>query len=529
MAPEVNNPTLPPGSSSTGSSGQQGIPLGTQKRTLAILPEEAPLRRLPNQPLSPFLEPFEDTPSESPPLPRALRSLAQIVDGGLCHRCGSCVGICPTKVLGRDSDEYPTIEHLSSCTDCDLCVRVCPGDEFDINAFHQELYGRPATITDTHGPFERGVLAASTDAFIREHSTSGGLVTALLAHLLESGEIDGAVCIGSDETELWKGKAFVARSRADLLSSMKSKYAICPTNSAFAEVREVPGRYAIVGLPCQIHGFHKAAALDPRIKSRVVLTIGLFCHAAIEHEAFRVMWETLGDKKSRVRKFISRVGKHPGTPHVELDDGTLHPFYFGDRKGYRPSSIEVINVLYRLYTPVRCTTCFDGLSDFADISVGDPWMAPPDDGVDLYQGWSFGLLRSARGVAAYDKLVQAGKVTSVDVTRREVLESNKLMASEKRWRAFRVIETHRRQGKAIPNYGPSYPEFPRHHGLQFLKTELHILSHVFCFLPKLRAKALRFFLTGGYWLFWLNHKRRALRVLWRDSKEKLRRKIVGRQ
>jgi coenzyme F420 hydrogenase subunit beta len=512
----------------TMAAAAPGVPRKSP-RLLSVLPEQAPLRRTPFQPLSPFLTPLEGSPAETPPLPRALRSLAHIVDGGLCHRCGSCVGICPTKVLGRDADEYPRVDHLSACTDCDLCVRVCPGDEFDLNAFHQEIYGSPATITDTHGPFERGVLAASTDPFIREHSTSGGLVTALLAHLLESGEIDGAVCIGSDEAELWKGKAIVARSRQELLSSMKSKYAISPTNSVFGEIREIPGRYAIVGLPCQIHGFLKAAQLDPRIKSRVVLSIGLFCHAAIEHEAFHVMWETLGDKKAQVKRFISRVGKHPGTPYVELKDGSLYPFYFGNRSGYRPSSIEVINVLYRLFTPVRCTTCFDGLSDFADISVGDPWMAPPEDHVDLYQGWSFGLLRSARGVAAYEKLVKAGKVESVEVTRREVLESNKLMASEKRWRAFRVIETHRRQGKAIPNYGSDYSEFPRHHGLQFIKTELHMLSHIFCFLPKLRAKALRFFLTGGYWLFWLNHKRRALRVIIRDTKEKMRRKVMGRR
>lgn len=501
---------------------------------LKVLPEEAPLRRRqgPSEESSdptPFLQSLGAQPSESPPVPRALRALAQIIDGGLCHRCGSCIGICPTKVLALDTEEYPSVKNLSACTDCDLCVRVCPGDEFDVFNFHQQQYGAPATLEDTHGPFERGVLAYSTDPQIREHSTSGGLVTAILLHMLETKQIDAALCVGSDPDTPWRGRPMVARTKAELLSAMKSKYAISPTNESLAYVRDTPGRYALVGLPCQIHGFLKAAELDARIKERVILTVGLFCHAAIEHEAFRVIWQSLGERASRVQRFISRVGKHPGTPYVELDDGSLYPVYFGDRSGYRPSSIEVINVLYRLYTPVRCTTCFDGLSDFADISVGDPWMAPPDRSVDFYQGWSFALLRTPRGVAVYDSLHAANAIDSFEVTRREVQQSNKLMASEKRWRAFRMIETHRRQGKPIPRYGPALTEFPRHRGLQFVKTELHILSHLFCFLPRVRARVLRFMLAQGYWLFWLNHKRRSLRTFLRDVSTAARRKLRGRQ
>jgi coenzyme F420 hydrogenase subunit beta len=322
----------------------------------------------------------------------------------------------------------------------------------------------------------------------------------------------------------------VARTREEILGAMKSKYAITPTNAAFAEVRSTPGRYAIVGLPCQLHGYRKAAALDERIRERIVLAIGLFCHAAIEHEAYRVIWETLGERTKDAKRFVSRIGKHPGTPYLELNDGSLYPVYFGERTGYRPTSIEVINILYRLYTPERCTTCFDALADFADISVGDPWMAPPDDSVDFYKGYSFALMRTARGRSAYEESCKGGAIHSVPVTEREARACNSLMAGEKRWRAFRVIETHRRQGKPIPNYGPELDEFPRHHGVQFVKTELHMVSHLFCFLPRVRAGVLKFFLgAGGYWLFWLNSKRRALRFWRRDTAARIRRRLRGRE
>lgn len=526
------------------------------RRSLAIVPERAPLRGE-----SPLLARFEwrgrqgataapvaelatepasnlsqlanaegsAAPADESNAPRALRALARIVDGGLCHRCGSCVGICPTKVLALDEEEYPRIENLSACTDCDLCVRVCPGDEFDYEAHHQQLFATPAQLTATHGTFEHAAIGYATDAFVREHSTSGGVVTGILLDQLARGAIDGAVVIASDEETLWKGKAVVARTREEILAAMKSKYAITATNAVLGEIRETPGRYALVGLPCQIHGFRKAAELDARLRERVVLTIGLFCHAAIEHEAYDVIWESLGSRTEGARRFITRVGKHPGTPHLELADGSLYPVYFGERGGYRPTSIEMINILYRLYTPERCTTCFDALAEFADIAVGDPWMAPPEDGVDFYQGWSFVLARTSGGVQAYRQAIDSGAVYSLEVTQREALACNRLMAGEKRWRAFRVIETHRRQGKSIPSYGPSLREFPRHTGMQFVKTELHMLSHLFCFLPGVRRHVLRFFLgAGGYRLLWLNSLRRAFRFWRRDALEWLRRRVKGR-
>jgi coenzyme F420 hydrogenase subunit beta len=500
----------------------------TKRRSLPVLPagDGTPTLREGGA----FLRPLDWDSDKDDRTPRALRSLAKIVDGGLCHRCGSCVGICPTGVLGLDRDDYPSVRNLSACTDCDLCVKVCPGDEFDIHEAYRSTFNTEADITSTHGHFTESYLSYATDPAIRQGSTSGGLVTAILLDQMRRGEIDGAVVIVSDEQQLWKGKPIVARSEAEIISAMKSKYAICPTNSVFSELREIPGRYALVGLPCQIHGFVKAARLDQRLKERVVLTIGLFCHAAVEHDALKIIWKSLGDKVSGAKRYISRVGKHPGTPHLEMQDGSLYPVYFGEKRGYRPSSMEVINIVYRLYTPARCLTCFDASAEFADIAVGDPWMAPPHAGVDFYQGWSFALVRSERGKVAMDRCVAEGGVVNEVVTRREALACNRMMSTEKRWRAFRVIETLRRQGKPIPAYGAHGFRFPRQSGKQFVKTEVHMFTHMFCHLPRLRGAVLALTLSNfGYVLLWLNSQRRSLRFLLRDSWAKLRNTLLGRR
>jgi len=456
--------------------------------------------------------------------PRALRSLAKIVDDGLCHRCGSCVGICPTNVLGLDSEEYPVVKNLSSCTDCDLCVKVCPGDELDVHQLNKELFGAPQDLRDVHGVFQEAYLSYAEDPLLRERSSSGGTVTGLLIHLLKTNQIDGAGVISSDMGEPWKGKPLIARSEQELLDSTKSKYAISPTNILFEEILRNPGRYAIVGLPCQIHGFHKAAALDKRLKERVVLTIGLFCHAATEHEPVRFVWKNLArDGKTPVR-YVPREGKHPGTPMVEYADGTREPVYYPEKKNYRPSSTEMLNILYRMYTPERCLTCYDSTSEFADISVGDPWMAPPSKEINFKDGYSFVMGRTERGMNALADAKSNGAISLLGLNREVAKECNLETALEKRYRAFRVIETRRRQGHGVPEYHLAIPKMS---GLRALRVEINMFTHILCYMPNLRIYMLRLiFSPVGYWMMWTNHQRRRVKFRLRDAYMKLRRRYA---
>ena len=135
----------------------------------------------------PMVEPFTwpMKPEQDPP--RALKTLGHIIDNDLCHRCGSCVGICPTNVLGLDDEEYPVVKNLTACTDCDLCVKVCPGEEFDAIGIAKQLFGEVPDVKDMHGHFESAYLSYACDPAIRERSTSGGLVTGLLVSLLRRG------------------------------------------------------------------------------------------------------------------------------------------------------------------------------------------------------------------------------------------------------------------------------------------------------------------------------------------------------
>jgi len=468
----------------------------------------------------PFVESLKKDEKDQP---RALKTLARIVDGDLCHRCGSCVGICPTKVLSVSQSGFPEVDNLSSCTDCDLCVQVCPGDEFSVPSLAKALFENVPELSDMHGHFEQAYLSYGMKHGIRENSTSGGAVTALLISMLEAGEIDGVVLVASDPETQWKGKPILARTKEEILSTMKSKYAIAPTNAVLDQVINTEGKYAVVGLPCQIHGLIKAKELNRKVKERIVLTIGLFCHAEVEHDPMNAIWQGI-DKEIRAKskKFISRVGKHPGTPHLELEDGSTYPVYFPKAQKYRPNSMEILNILYRLYTPPRCMTCYDSTAEFADIAIGDPWMAPPDDSVNFEEGYSFVLGRTKKGVQALELADKREDLKLVSISREHAKSSNTMMGHEKRGRAFRIIETRRRQGLPVPDYGI---KIPKADGKEFILTEANIFTHIFCFLnlPKLKLLILKlFFSRFGYGLLWLNNKKRRFRNWRRDTFYKIK-------
>ena len=473
----------------------------------------------------PLIQPFKSLKSDQPEPPRALKALGQIVENDLCHRCGSCVGICPTEVLGLDQADYPVVKNMSACTDCDLCVKVCPGDEFNYPEFYKKTYGVEPDNHDVYGHFENGYISHSTDDDIRARATSGGFVTGFLAYLIESGYIDGAMVVVPDEKVPWKGVPKIARTREELISAMKSKYSIVGTNSIFTEMRDTPGKYAMVVLPCQMHGVLKAMELDKRLRERIVFTIGLLCHASLENEGLSDAYDHYASHRpelaDKVKKFYFRVGKHPGSSFVEFEDGERDFLFFPKKKNYHPDMIEMANVLYRLYTPKRCITCFDSHVEFADMAVGDPWMPLPVDGVNFHDGYTYVVTRNKEADRLMEAAVAAGHLKSIKIDKKAAKLCNRAMGTEKRHRAFRIIESDRFSGKPVPEYFFEAPSSSLKHKIL---TEINILTHSLCFLPGVRRAVLRCILSPvGYYLLWLNKRRRNLRTKWRDYSAKRKR------
>ena len=126
----------------------------------------------------------------------------------------------------------------------------------------------------------RGVyFSYARDEAVRRGAASGGRVTGMLIHLLESGQIDGALVVGSTVVQgRVECKFTIARTRQELLASQGSKYhAVYFNRDAVPLIDDFDGRLAVVALPRDATLLHHLRQREPQVDRKVKLVIGLFC------------------------------------------------------------------------------------------------------------------------------------------------------------------------------------------------------------------------------------------------------------
>jgi len=228
--------------------------------------------------------------------------LNEIVDSGICARCGTCTIVCPNSIL--TFDERPKLTDECLRKGHGMCYDVCPrvsSGKYQIKIrenFKEEYY------------YGRGNVEGQ----------DGGVVSTFLKYLLENKKIDGAIVVGD---ECWKPVSLIIQNPDDIETSSKSKYTVS-TLDALREAGEMGiEKVAVVGLPCQIAGLRKLqyfpylAKYDgelgrdgkPVKLPKIEYLIGLFCTEKFEYNGLK---ETLAKNNINiedVKKFDIKKGK----------------------------------------------------------------------------------------------------------------------------------------------------------------------------------------------------------------------------
>jgi coenzyme F420 hydrogenase subunit beta len=310
----------------------------------------------------------------------------------------------------KDGVFSPEVES-AKCNHCGLCVRSCPGYSVDFKSLNESVFGKQ-TRDASLGNFLDCYVGHSTDKMIRDASASGGIVTQLLAFGFDTHLFDGALVVRMRKDSPLLTEAFVARRKEDLFSASKSKY--CPTsvNEALSLLRKEEGMFALVGLPCQIHGVRKAAQELDDVKRRVVLLVGLFCSHSVGFDGTEFLAEKLGVKPEQIREIIYRAPGSPGHMDLRLvDKSNIRLPMLGSWHGYMPIFSSF------LFTPRRCAMCRDMTNELADISVGDAWFPELKR---LKEGESVVIARTSKGQEILNQARRAGTLSLVPVEARKV-------------------------------------------------------------------------------------------------------------
>lgn len=296
--------------------------------------------------------------------------IEEVLVPGLCSSCGACIGYCPyIKSFG---------ERVAVIHDCKIsegiCYQICPRISTNYQDLRKESFGS-VRFDPLLGAYESMHFARAADDSIRSKGQYGGVVTALFTYALNRGIIDGALMTGGDFTMAMPS---IASTTDDILACAGSKYTASPTLSLFQEaVKKAYNKIGIVGRPCQVTASRKMQKV-PEIKGeRISLIIGLFCMESFSPDFYQYIKENKLEKYSRM-----------DIPKDIQFEGNGEKFIIPFEK-------------IRKYIRKSCLSCFDPLSELADLSVGSTEYDP---------AWNTLIVRTEKGSDLVEKAVKNGTI-----------------------------------------------------------------------------------------------------------------------
>ena len=372
-------------------------------------------------------------------------TIEKIAKNGLCTNCGTCAGICPENAIRMEKDYscgcyYPQLD-AERCNNCGLCFRVCPGHSVDFKGLNIDIFGNePKDVL--MGNYQSCYLGHATNNDIRYNAASGGVVTSLLLFALKNGAIDGALVTRMKKDKPLEPEPFIARTKEEIIEASKSKYCPVPANIALKEISEAKDgeKFAVVGLPCHIHGTRKVESANKKLKEKIVLHIGIFCSHTDTFWQTEFLLRKRGIKKEDVAKISYRGEGWPGMLSILLKDGSKMSVPFSEETS--------LHGLW-LYALPRCALCCDNTAELADVSCGDAWLPEITSNEEI--GKSIVIIRSNTGKALCLEAVQNGYVKLEEIYPERVRQSGGMMQTKKRDINVRFL-IRRLFNKAIPIY-----------------------------------------------------------------------------
>ena len=262
------------------------------------------------------------------------------------------------------------------------CNAHCPKTEVDLEE-HSRFFWQAPNDGAPLGRFKR-ILASRAGDKPAGGFQGGGTVSALAAHALSRGIVDGAILTGAE------GIAPAGRLVTDphrVADCAGSKFIAAPTLAAMNQaVREGKRRLAVVGTPCQMTAVAQMR-MNPLgredFEDPVALAIGLFCNWALDHK------QLLAYLSARVDVASIKGMDIPPPPAEVLAVRTTD--------GERRFPLDEI----RRLIPHTCFICPDMTAEWADVSVGMYESRP---------GWNTLLVRTAAGLELVEGAVAEGRL-----------------------------------------------------------------------------------------------------------------------
>lgn len=366
--------------------------------------------------------------------------LKAIIDANLCVGCGLCAAVSRGAItMAQSADHYlrPVQAAAIDETTDRLIADVCPGYRLT-----QPL--RPEAVDHPlWGPIVAARTGYATDPQVRHRGASGGVLTALLTHLLESGAVDRVVQITASTSRPLENRTTTNHHAADIMLAAGSRYAPSAPLEHIIDELDQPGRFAVVGKPCDIAALRAYAQHDERVNEKVAVMLSFFCAGVPSFAGGQALAAAMRAPLDHIARFTFRGNGWPGRATATLRDGSEKSTSYADSWG---------QILSR-HLQFRCKICPDGSGGAADIVCADAWESD-DNGYPMFEeqdGRSLVVTRTAHGESVLSAALASGAVAAAPVDIGSIAGMQPAQASRKKLVLSRLLALAA-LGRRIPKY-----------------------------------------------------------------------------
>ena len=298
-------------------------------------------------------------PDTIAPSPTVRRVLA----GELCSGCGLCAALSDGAIrMESASPGYARPRQLGGITpEAEALIAAsCPGAVVAPWSGAQQVH-------PYWGPWRRVLTGAATSEPTRFEGSSGGAISALLIHALQSGLVDRVLHVAADPDDPTRNITAISRTPAEVIARAGSRYTASSPLALIEDALAEGGAMAFVGKPCDASALRRLAQFDLRVARHVPIVISFFCGGIPSHAGVDRILSALGVVPDDVTAFRYRGRGWPGNCVAVTPQRTAEMSYADSWGGYLSKEVQF-----------RCKICPDAVGGVADIACADAWYGDGD-------------------------------------------------------------------------------------------------------------------------------------------------------